>query len=228
VILGIGIYDTSLRPIDVFRWQDEAEGMMQAGELALELRVDDSTIRERVRRGEIVPDLTVPVGEREYYYFRRERLPELQRKYGVTPLTAENIRDLFFQFVNHGDMSSSYKPVLLLGMLNCADRNGRVHVRDLLVFFRDFYLDRARHGLLVEAPRVRMARVAELTDIDIERTMLAMPFEKFERKRFFRRLKDLSIVRFAEPLWRRLTEKDRKQLTDAAEQQIVDYYRRVS
>ena len=45
--------------------------------------------------------------------------------------------------------------------------------------------------------------------------MLAMPFEKFERKRFFCRLKDLSMVRFAEPLWRRLTEKDRKQLAEA-------------
>ncbi|MBC8164599.1 MAG: hypothetical protein H7Y20_01865 [Bryobacteraceae bacterium] len=66
VILGLNIYDTGLQPIDVFRWQDEAADMMPASELARELRVDDDTIRQRVKRNEITPDLSVPVGEREY------------------------------------------------------------------------------------------------------------------------------------------------------------------
>jgi hypothetical protein len=52
-----------------------------------------------------------------------------------------------------------------------------------------------------------MARVPELSDLDIERTTLAMPFEKFEHKGFFRRLKDLAYVRFAESLRRKLSEK---------------------
>jgi superfamily II DNA or RNA helicase len=226
VILGIGIYDTALRPIDVFRWQDEAEGMISANELAVELRVDDSTIRDRMRRGEISPDLSVPVGDREYYYFRRDRIAELQQQYGVMPLSDENIRDLFLKYVDDADMSASYKPVLLLGMLQCADSSGRVRVSDLVSFFRDFYLRRKEQGFLPEAPSKKMARVAELTDLEIERTMLAMPFEKFERKRFFRRLKDLAIVRFTETLWRRLTEADRAYLATKAEEQIAIYYRR--
>jgi hypothetical protein len=93
VILGIGIYDTALRPIDVFRWQDEAEGMITTNELAIELRVDDSTIRDRIRRGEVSPDLAVPVGDREYYFFRHDRVAELQHQYGVTPLRDDNVRD---------------------------------------------------------------------------------------------------------------------------------------
>ncbi len=227
VILGIGIYDTSLRPIDVFRWQDEAEGMLAANELAIELRVDDSTVRDRVRRGEIAPDLTVPIGDREYYYFRRDRLTELQQQYGVTPLSDENVRDLFLKYVGDADMSASYKPVLLLGMLRCADATGRVRVSELVSFFRDFYLRRKEQGVLPEAPSKKMARVAELTDLDIERTMLTMPFEKFERKRFFRRVRDLAMVRFAETLWRRLTEADRKYLVAKAQEQIATYYRRL-
>ncbi|MCW5979054.1 MAG: DEAD/DEAH box helicase [Bryobacteraceae bacterium] len=227
VILGIGIYDTALRPVDVFRWQDEAEGMIAANELAIELRVDDSTIRDRIRRGEISPDLNVPVGDREYHFFRRDRVAELQRQYGVTPLSDENIRDLFLKFVDDADMSASYKPVLLLGMLRCADASGRVRVSDLVSFFRDFYLERKKQGLLPEAPLRRMARVAELTDLDIERTMLTMPFEKFERKRFFRRLKDLAVVRFTETLWRRLTEADREYLAAKAQEQITGYYSRL-
>lgn len=226
IILGLNIYDTSLQPIDVFRWQDEAADMMPASELARELRVDDDTIRQRIRRGDLAPDLRVPAGEREYHFFRRDRLEDLRAQFGVTPLTEENTRDLFIDYVKAGDMSSSYKPVLLLGMFHCADRSGRVRTQDLVSFFREFYAERARRGVLIEASGIRMARVASMSDVDIERTMLAMPFEKFERKGFFRRLKDLALVRFAEPLWRQLSESDRREVVAIATDQIERYFER--
>jgi superfamily II DNA or RNA helicase len=228
LILGLNIFDTSLQPIDIFRWQDEAAGMITAGELARELRVDDDTIRQRIRRDEIKPDLTVPVGEREHHYFRPEQISELQRRYGVEALTEETIKDVFMEFVAAGDMASSYKPVLLLGMLHHADRAGRVRVQELVAFFRDFYMKRAANGLLIEAPKIRMSKVAELSDLDIERTMLAMPFEKFERKGFFRRQKDLAFVRFTEALWHRLNSEDRQLIIEKCRSQTEDYYRRIA
>ena len=227
-ISGLHLYATHFEVVDVFRWQDEVEGMVQASELAVELRVDDETIRERVRRGDIKPDRSVEIGSREYHYFRRECIPELQKHYGVEPLTAENIQTAFMEFVAAADMAASYKPVLLLGMLACADGSGRVNIPELTAFFRDFYLKRLENGLCVEAPNIRMARAAELNDLQIERVMLGMPFEKFERKRFFRRIKDLSIVRFDEALWRRLTADDKALLRSAAMEQIQAYYARIT
>jgi superfamily II DNA or RNA helicase len=228
VVVGLHLYAEHLEIIDVFRWQDEAEGMIQASELAIELQVDDATIRERVRRSEMTPDLAIEIGSREYYYFKRERIPELQKQYGVEPLTDENIRALFLAFVETADMSASYKPVLLLGMLRLADKNGRVRVADLVAFFRDFYLRREQAGVIVEAPDKKMVRVADLADLEIEQTMLSMPFEKFERKRFFRRLKELSMVRFAEPLWRSLASEDVQYLQTLADNALEAYYRRVT
>jgi len=226
VILGLNIFETSLQPIDVFRWQDDAADMMPASELARELRVDDDTIRQRVRRNELVADLTVPAGDRTYHYFRRDRLDDLRAQYGVAVVTEDNMRELFIEFVTAGDMASSYKPVLLLGMFDCADRSGRVRIQDLVSFFRDFYANRAKRGLLIEAPGTRMSNVVEMSDLEIERTMLAMPFEKFERKGFFRRLKDLALVRFAEPLWRQMKEADRDQVIAISMGQIESYFKR--
>jgi hypothetical protein len=94
-------------------------------------------------------------------------------------------------------------------------------------FFRSFYEERERKGVAVESPNARMARVAELSDLDVERTMLSMPFEKFERKGFFRRLKDLAYVRFAEPLWRRLSEEDIVHIRKLAAEQLTRYYGRL-
>lgn len=228
VILGMNIFETSLQPVDIFRWQDEAAGMMAASELARELRVDDDTVRQRVRRGELKPDLSVPAGSRELHFFHRDRVPELQAQYGVQPLTDENIRDQFLRYVETGDLSSSYKPVLLLAMLQCTDKAGRARIQDLVAFFRNFYLERAAAGLPVESPTVRMSRVAEMTDLDIERTMLAMPFEKFERKGFFRRLKDLAFVRFSESLWRALKQEDATRIRNLTNNQLQSYFQRIA
>jgi superfamily II DNA or RNA helicase len=228
VVLGLNLFETSLQPVDVFRWQDEAAGLMPAAELARELRVDDATVRERVRRGELVPELRVPIGEREHFYFSRERLPDLLAHYQVQPLTAENMLELFIAYVKQGDMSSSYKPVLLLGMFHCADRSGRVRVQDLVSYFRDFYLERSRQRLRIEAPAISLSRVDELRDLEIERIIFKMPFEKFERKGFFVRPKDLALVSFHQPLWRRITPDDRTALETAAREQLREYYQRIT
>lgn len=228
VVLGLNIFETSLQPVDVFRWQDEAAGLMPASELARELRVDDATVRERVRRGELVPQLRVPIGEREHFYFIREQLPDIMAQYQVKPLTAENMRELFLAYVEQGDMSSSYKPVLLLGMFHCADQGGRVRVQDLVAFFRDFYLQRSKQRLVIEATTISLSRVEELRDLEIERMIFKMPFEKFERKGFFVRLKDLALVSFHQPLWRRLTEDDRTALQTVAREQLREYYQRLA
>lgn len=227
IVLGLNIYETGVRPVDVFRWQDEAAGMLQMAELAKELRVDTDTVRERVRRGEIVPDLRVPAGEREYWYFHKETAEALKQRYGVVGLTEANAKEEFFRFVQLGDMSASYKPVLLLGMLQCADAAGRVAVRDLVGFFRGFYEARRADGLVVEKAGTKMARVAELDDLEIERTMLAMPFEKFERKGFFERMRDLAMVRWEQKLWRRMRPEDHSELRSLCDGQIETYYRKV-
>jgi hypothetical protein len=85
-----------------------------------------------------------------------------------------------------------------------------------------------KEGLRVEAPKIRMANADALTDLQIERVMLGMPFEKFERKRFFRRVKDISMVRFDEALWRRLTAEDKAALRISALQQISIYFDRIT
>ena len=224
LVLGVNVYETGLQPIDIFRWQDEAAGMVTAAEMARELRLDDDTIRQRVRRGEMVADLRVPMGEREHLFFAPERVAEYREQFGIAALSGENIRELFFDYLERGEMSSSYKPVLLLGMLRCADGSGRVKVVELLAYFRGFYLERAAAGLVVEKGRVKMARVGEMSDLEIERTMLEMPFERFEKQGFLARMRDLAMVRFDSVLWRRLTAADKARALRIAAGQLAEYY----
>jgi hypothetical protein len=125
------------------------------------------------------------------------------------------------------DMSASYKPVLLLAILDAADERGKAKLADAVASFRRFYETRREQGLPVESPRNRMARVESLDASDVRAVMLGMPFEKFERRKYLKYDRDLAYVRFHPDLWRQLGPDDLQKLRQVAEESIARYYERI-
>jgi hypothetical protein len=54
--------------------------------------------------------------------------------------------------------------------------------------------------------------------------MLAIPFEKFERRKFVRRRKELTQIQFNPVLWRQLSEGDQINLKQMAQTALDLYY----
>ena len=50
------------------------------------------------------------------------------------------------------------------------------------------------------------------------------PFEKFERRKFVRRLKELTLLKFEPALWKRLTVEDKEALRAIAQTALMEYY----
>ncbi|MCS6812345.1 MAG: DEAD/DEAH box helicase family protein [Cyanobacteria bacterium] len=227
-VLGLHLWVDKYEAIDIFRWQDEVKDMYQTRELEAELGVSDNVVKNWVKTGRLIPDHTIPVGSQTYYYFRKDRLEEIRQQFKLTAVTKDNIKDKFIEFVTEMDMRYSYKPVLLLGLLELADDSGKVAIPELVSFFRDFYLKRLQAGLAVEKTGSRMERVAELSDREIEAIMLAHPFEKFERRKFVLRLKELTQLKFNPMLWKRLSPADKVSLKQCAETALAAYYQSLS
>jgi superfamily II DNA or RNA helicase len=227
-VLPINIFARDYEVVDLFDWQQEIENMMSIHELAMELYVDDTTARRYVDEGKISPgpDLALPMGRVTHRYFLRERLGEIRQQLNIKEREPDKIREDFFSFVRKGTMSTSYKPVMLLGMLTLADAKGQVDLAVLSKYFRDFYEQRVLDGLPIEVDGAAMNRVHEMNDFEVTRLMLAMPFEKFERKFFLEHRKDLTRVAFVPSLWRRLNISDRNKLINICQEQIGQYYER--
>lgn len=51
-----------------------------------------------------------------------------------------------------------------------------------------------------------------------------MPFEKFERRKFIRRMKELALPKFDAVLWKSLTQQDKADLKQLAETALVEYH----
>ena len=227
ILLNINLWPKDYEIIDIFSWKDETKDMLSLSELGIALHLGAGTTRNWLKAKKIEPDLTVPLGIKEYYFFHRSRVEEFRKRFGLKKHTKETIKEDFFDFVREMDMSASYKPVLVLAMIDLSNNDGMVPIKSLVQSFRSFYAERMTMGLQVERESNKLSRVSELDNHDIEATILASPFEKFERRQFMEYDRDLAFVRFSHTLWSQLGGEDFVQLRELARQAIEKYYSRI-
>jgi len=226
-VLEIGLWVKDYEPIDIFNWQQEIVNMISVPDLERKLSVAEGRVRAAVERGQLKPDHVLQLGERTYIYFHRDRLEEVRVTIGAPKLEEQTIRDRFMEFIKAMDMALSYKPVMLLALLDSVDEQGRAKASEVAHRFQQFYKDRRTVGLIVERPGSRKVPVDELDEIAVQRLMLGMPFEKFERRQFLRYDRDLAYIRFDPRLWRQLGPDDREQIRCLCRQSIESYYERL-
>jgi superfamily II DNA or RNA helicase len=226
-VLDIGLWAKDYQEIDLFDWQEVLTGMISVGELEIELAAPEGTVKRAVERGVLQPDHTLPLGQRTYQYFKRERIEEVREKLGLPKVEETNIKDLFLEYVAEMDMAASYKPVMLLAILDSVGDDGRARLSDVVSKFRGFYQQRKAAGLVVERSKARMANVDDVDDAQAQRIMLEMPFEKFERRRYLTYARDVAFIRIDPRLWRRLKTDDIARLRSVCQESIGKYYQRL-
>jgi hypothetical protein len=227
-VINIGLWAKDYQEVDVFNWQDAVAGMITVSDLEVELAASEGTVRRAIERQQVRPDHAVALGDRTYYYFSRDRIEEVRNALGLPKVEPHNIKDLFLQYADDKmDMSASYKPVMLLAILDCMDSHGRASLVNVVEKFRQFYHQRREAGLIVEKATARMAGVDDLDDGEVQRVLLDMPFEKFERRRYLRYDRDLAFVRFEPSLWRQFKPDDLAKLRAICEESIKKYYERL-
>ena len=116
-------------------------------------------------------------------------------------------------------MAASYKPLMLLALLDSINERGRARVTDVVTRFREFCEARNLAGLLVERASATMNRLDDLDDGEMQQIMRRMQFEKFERRKCLEyEPRELAFVRFALDLWKQIKPGDLADLRDTCEQ----------
>ncbi len=228
-ILDLGLNAVAFEEIDLFNWQDVVRDMLTAADADRELAITEGTVRRALDRGELpAADHTLVLGDRTYHYFKRDRLPEIRRLLGAPVVNAESIKALFLNFVDERDMAASYKPVLLLAFLDAASNRGRARMTDIVKGFRAFYENRAASQLPVERASARMARVADLSDAEIQNVIVSMPLRKYQQRRYLEYSRDVAWLQFNPDLWKQLTDADITRIRELCHRSLERYYARLA
>ena len=217
---------TDYELIDIFNWQEEAEGMISQMEFVRRVDVQSETIERYVREGRLVPDLVVPMSEhRTFKYFKEETLEKYAKEYGWTIIDDSNRKDMFLDMIRQMDMSYSYKPVLIKAILLYADERGRVKLDDIVSYFHSYYESRRDAGLVVEKKNSLFAK-DDYTDKQAERNILANPFKRFEDMQMLRHTKNLGIVQVDEAVWKNLSKAEKAEIEKICDEKLERYYSR--
>ena len=96
-------------------------------------------MRAAMDRGEVTADHTLQLGERTYFYFHQDRVEQVRQAIGAPTVEDHTIRDLFMQYIEEMDMAMSYKPVMLLALLDAVGEDGKAKLTEVVQRFRQFY-----------------------------------------------------------------------------------------
>ena len=217
---------TDYELVDIFNWQEEAEGMVSQMEFVRRVDVQTETIERYVREGKLVPDLVVPMSEhRTFKYFKEESLQKYAEQYGWTIIDDSNRKDIFMDMIRQMDMSYSYKPVLIKAILLYADEKGRIKLNDIVSYFKSYYEGRRAAGLPVEKKNSIFAK-GDYTDKEAERNILSNPFKRFEDMQMLRHTKTLGIIHVDEPVWKHLSKDELVEIEAICDKKLDSYYAR--
>lgn len=219
---------TDYELVDIFNWQEEAEGMISQMEFVRRVDVQTETIERYVREGKLVPDLVVPMSEhRTFKYFKEESLERYAKENGWTLIDDSNRKDMFMDMIRQMDMSYSYKPVLIKAVLLYADDKGRIKLDNIVAYFRAFFENRRKQNLVVE--KAKSVYLNErITDKEILKNILTYPYKRFEDMGILRHTKILGIIQIDDFVWKKLSDEEKTEIERICDEKLKAYYARIS
>ena len=214
--------------VDLFNWQEEAAGMLSQMEFVRRVDAQAETIERYIRDGKLIPDLIVPMSDhRVFRFFTEENLRQSAEKYNWTLIDDDNRKAIFMDMVRKMDMSFSYKPILLLGIMDHADAKGRVELSVLARYFRDFFDRRREAGLPVEKKN-SIYYSGTATDSEIISNILSNPFRRFEYMNILSHTRTLGIIQVDPTVWKKLTPEDLEEIRAVCEEKLKEYFERLN
>lgn len=204
------------------------QDLISLNALGYALRIDPTRVRRWVENGLLLPDATQISGERNSYYFRRDRIAAIRVQHGLEniPASSEEWKQEFLDFVKSRNLSRSYKPVMLKVFFKLVDREGKVQIADLVREFRAYYIEQIEAGQPLEYHRSLMASPTGASDQDVKSLIVTNPLERLLIKNFFIYSPEEGVLQIAPQLWRALLHYEVKDVLASADEQIHYYLAR--
>lgn len=206
---GLYEYEKKIEKIDIFTFEKEYANYLSDEQFARELFVSTGTVKSWLKSKKIVPEISIPFGRKKINYFSPGQVVETIETLGLKRHDDTTLFEDFYEFLEKGDYSMSYKIVMMLSLLDLVDHNGECSLDDLVDRYSDFYIKRHMRGEIAEKETSPYSKLEFFDDKKaVKLSLLQNPFEKFERKRFMYHCKDLNHISFSTNLWSQINNSD--------------------
>jgi superfamily II DNA or RNA helicase len=227
ILSGLYEEERMIEKINIFTFEKEYPDYINTEQLARELFISTGTLKEWIRKGDVKPDIEIPFGRNFLQYFKPDVVEEIREKKDLKKHDEETIYEDFFEFMEKGDYSFSYKIIFMLSFIKCIDHTGECNLDNIVDLYSSFYLDRHEKGLRVDRPNCPFNNSDMIKNKNtVKASILSNPFEKYERKRFMYHCKDLNHIAFSSYLWQKINNySDLHKIKNKMVEDLEDYYR---
>ena len=197
--------------------------------LSYALHIDSKTVRGWVQRNLLRPDVGngYMAGDgKTGLFFRRSRIDEIRRQFGLAhdPATTEDWTASFLRFAMQGRLNMSYKPVMLLALLDNVNGEGDLAEGALVEAFWSFYRSRRAAGLPAEVASSILSRPETATMAQVRALLVGMPLERFVIQGYLQHFPDIGLIRVRPEVWEGLRYRDVLALRRSLEDQVKGYF----
>ncbi|MFN8671849.1 MAG: DEAD/DEAH box helicase [Candidatus Sericytochromatia bacterium] len=229
-IILAGLYEKAraIEEIDIFTFQNKYEGYLSPEQLARELFISTGTVLSKIKKSVLKADIEIPFGNKKLFYFSPKRIETIRKELNLSIHDETTIYQDFFEFLEKGDYTFSYKIIFLLSLLKHVNKLGECDLDILTEEYTNFYINRFKEGFQVEKNNSPYNKLEYLQNkVEMKKSLLQNPFEKFERKRFMYHCKDLKIISFSSILWNYLkdNQKDILRIKEILEDDKNEYFK---
>lgn len=203
---------------------DDTSGMISHFELISMVNVHSETVFRYIHEHKIIPDRVIQSGSRVKYFFSRDNVQAIIKKYDWHIISESNKRRVFLQMINKMTMSFSYKPVFIKAFFTTA-KNGKTSMSKIVAYFRDFYEARRKAGLLVEKPNSIFANPG-YSDKDVKKLILIYPYKRFAEMQMITYSKLFGTVSMDPTVWSSLHSSEIIEICRMCDEHIETYYSR--
>lgn len=215
-----------LNPFDIFTMEKVYGDYLSIEQMARELFVSFGTVKSWLSKNQITADVEIPMGRSSIILFKPEKIEEIRTSKNLKKHSEDTIVDDFWEFINQGDYTFSYKMFFILALLDTVDSTGDAEVEEIVDKYIALYIERFDKQLVIDRDNCPYQNRDYVLNKDVmKRSMLENPFEKFERKRFMYHAKDLAKISIHHKIWDDLTKNNGiAKLRQKMHEDIKQYY----
>ncbi|MDD4592977.1 MAG: hypothetical protein PHG06_21540 [Parabacteroides sp.] len=134
----------------------------------------------------------------------------------------DTYKNLLFDYCKSMRMSYSYKPVLILAVLEVGS-NGYISIDSAVSYFRHFYTQRRKQGLKIEKGNCIYQR-PDISDESIAVNIIANPVKALSSSGYLHYDKVNNVFGFRTDLWNVLSEDDKNLIRSVCHTKLEKYY----
>ena len=217
--------EVNLQEIDIETFENLYGDYISTEELARELFLSTDTINSWIKKGDITPDYSSKLGRVTYNKFKPKRVEEIRVLKGLKKRDESTILDDFWEFIEEGSYSLSYKIIFILSLLKNLEKDGEADFDKVKDDYIIYYKERLKNGLDVDKKSCPFTLEYLKNDKEMIRNIIVNPFEKFERKRFIYYGKDVKNIGFSFYLWQKMDDDFLNKLKVKMIADLKEYYK---